>query len=310
MIRRWTVSAACKVQELFCYLLLHRDRPHPREALSALLWRDIPTTQSKKYLRQALWQLQAALNCEAEETTARTFVIESDWIQFNPTADVWIDVAEFEQAVAEAHPRSNRVPDGGALPALEQAAALYQGDLMEGWYQDWCLQERERLQNMHLAVLEKLMEYSEARHDYEAGLSYGARILRHDRAHERTHQRLMRLLHLSGDRGGALRQYERCVAALEAELGVKPTDETVGLCDDIRTDRLAGATAVTSKRNGNGGSAGTSPLPAVLRRLRHLRETLAGVERQVDEQIKVVEHALHSETTSADPLRSRGNAGA
>jgi len=25
---------------------------------------------------------------------------------------------------------------------------LYQGDLLEGWYQDWLLCERERLQNM------------------------------------------------------------------------------------------------------------------------------------------------------------------
>jgi DNA-binding SARP family transcriptional activator len=55
-----------KVQELLCYLLLHRDRPHCREALASLLWSDVSTAQSKKYLRQALWQLQGALRCQAE----------------------------------------------------------------------------------------------------------------------------------------------------------------------------------------------------------------------------------------------------
>ncbi len=37
---------ASKVQKLFCYLLLHRGRPHPRETLSSLLWSDSTTAQS------------------------------------------------------------------------------------------------------------------------------------------------------------------------------------------------------------------------------------------------------------------------
>jgi DNA-binding SARP family transcriptional activator len=32
-----------KVQELLSYLLIHRNRPRPREALAALLWGDMPT---------------------------------------------------------------------------------------------------------------------------------------------------------------------------------------------------------------------------------------------------------------------------
>ena len=57
---------ALKVQELFCYLLLNRDRPHHREALAGLLWGEYSTSQSKKYLRQALWQLQLALGSGGE----------------------------------------------------------------------------------------------------------------------------------------------------------------------------------------------------------------------------------------------------
>src|SRR5690349_5654465 len=38
-----------KAQELFCYLLLYRDRAHPREALASVLWGDIATAQSKTY---------------------------------------------------------------------------------------------------------------------------------------------------------------------------------------------------------------------------------------------------------------------
>ena len=36
-----------KVQELFCYMLLHRGRSHPREMLSGMLWSDAAPTQSR-----------------------------------------------------------------------------------------------------------------------------------------------------------------------------------------------------------------------------------------------------------------------
>jgi len=32
-----------KEQELMCYLLIRRDRPHPRETLASLLWGETPT---------------------------------------------------------------------------------------------------------------------------------------------------------------------------------------------------------------------------------------------------------------------------
>ena len=35
--------------------------------------------------------------------------------------------------------------------------ALYRGDLLTGWYQDWCLIERERYQCMFVSLLDKLM---------------------------------------------------------------------------------------------------------------------------------------------------------
>jgi hypothetical protein len=41
--------------ELFCYLLLHRNKPHPRELLATVFWPECTTVQSRKCLRQALW---------------------------------------------------------------------------------------------------------------------------------------------------------------------------------------------------------------------------------------------------------------
>src|SRR5437870_220029 len=77
---------ACKLQELFSYILLHPHHPHSREALAGLLWPDITTAQSKKKLRQLLWHLQSALSSQTETLHNRLFLVEPDQVQVNPEA--------------------------------------------------------------------------------------------------------------------------------------------------------------------------------------------------------------------------------
>src|SRR6266852_2020965 len=136
---------AAKEQELLGYLLIHRDRPHPREALAALLWGETSTEKSKKYLRQALWRLQHALSGGVKEP--KVLSVEHDWVQFNLQGELSLDVATFERAYAlsQGPPGSHLSPE--TARALQDAVQLYKGDLLDGWYQDWCLFERERLQN-------------------------------------------------------------------------------------------------------------------------------------------------------------------
>src|SRR5262249_2961614 len=205
---------ACKVRELFCYLLLYRQSPHPRESLASLFWGDSSTAQSKKYLRQALWELQTALNADLYPGHDGVFIVEPEWVRLNPAAELWLDVAIFEQALVLTRGMAGSSLDADGVEALRNAARLYQGDLMEGCYQDWCLCERERLQSAYLIMLDKLMDCCEARQEYEEGLAYGQCVMRYERARESTHRRLMRLHYLAGDRTAALRQYARCVEAL------------------------------------------------------------------------------------------------
>jgi len=309
---------ARKVQELFGYLLFYRDRPHARENLAHLLWGDgfTSTPQTKKYLRQALWQLQTALSSpgptavrpdERNENGVMVghgrargvepappspamgqglMLLEPEWVQFNPQADLWLDVAVFEEAFALMRQTAGRPLEAEKAQALQAAVQLYQGDLLEGWYQDWCLYERERLQNMYLAMLDKLMHYSEQHQAYEAGLEYGSRILRCDRAHERTHRRMMYLYYLADDRTAALRQYQDCRSALQAELGVAPDKSTQTLYEQLRADEVATAPPAS------GGQKFRAGLPEVLQRLKQLQAALTDFQRQVKQDIQTVEFAL------------------
>jgi DNA-binding SARP family transcriptional activator len=285
---------ARKVQELFCYLLLHRDHSLPRETLASLLWPDTTTAQSKKNLRQALWQLQTALGSNNVRVKDRILLVEPDWVQLNSQADLWLDVAVFEQAYNLIQKTPGQELDGSQAQLLQETVQFYQGPLLEGWYQDWCLLERERLQSIYLAMLDKLMSYCEAYRDYETSLLYGMRIMCYDRARERTHRRMMRLYYLIGDRAEALRQYERCAGALEEELGVQPSKSTVALYKQIQADQLDEPLPPMALRETDPALEVATPLlREVLGQLTYLQESLSDLQNQVQQSIQQVELALN-----------------
>ncbi len=274
---------AGKDQELLSYLLIHRDRPHSREALASLLWGNTSTEKSKKYLRQALWHLHAALN--TQNGNAEVLKVDHDWLSLNPSSDLWTDVADFERAFAGAEGVPGKQLDSQQAQALKNAAALYNDDLLPGWYQDWILFERERLQNMYLLILDKLIGYLQYHQQYEVAQGYGTTILKYDPARERTHRQLMHLYYLGGDRTAALRQFERCASALKQELGVRPERRTTELYERIKSDQLDNSLPVSQD----------SISPDIVNRLKQLQTILAGVQRRIQRDIKAVEAILHSD---------------
>lgn len=287
-----------KVQELFSYLLLNRNRPHSRETLAGLLWGNCTTEKSKKYLRQAIWHLQTAVDTHKEwQDSGISLRVEHDWVQIDTNQTVWLDVAILEEAFALIEDVACRDLDPERAASLQGAIEIYRGDLLEGWYHDWCLYERELLENKYLIILDKLLGYCLAHEEYEAGQRYGALILRYDRARERTHQLLMRLHYLAGDRTGALRQYERCVSALREELGVQPDKSTVALYEEIRGNQLDNQAVPMGEMFTIDTAAS---LPEVLGRLKQLQAMLARVQQRVKQDIKAIEVGLKPPGTNKD----------
>jgi DNA-binding SARP family transcriptional activator len=280
--------SAHKAQELFAYLLLYRERIHARQVLAGSLWPESTIEQAMKYLRQALWQLQAVVNHNVLE-------VDAERVCLKPGADLWLDVEEFEYASVNVQGIPGEELDAQGAQLVQEALKVYRGDLLEGSYQDWCLFERERLQRVYLGMLDKQMAYCEAHGEYEAGLNYGDCALRCDVAHERIHRRLMRLHYLAGNRTAALRQYERCVTLLREELGVEPSERTVTLYEQIRTGQLLGHHKAVADGDGKTSMATPSPLGQTLYHLRQIQLTLAAAERQLQETIHTVSAVLNDQ---------------
>jgi DNA-binding SARP family transcriptional activator len=289
-----------KLQELLAYLLLYRHKPHSRETLASLFWPNYSTARSKQYLRQSLWLIQGALGASQPPMSAAIVVVDDEWVQVNPESNYWLDVAAFESVSDHYRQLPTSQLAGPDLQALRAAAEVYTGDLLEGSYSDWCLFERERLQNQFLGLLHKLLEGCEAQREYELGLVYGAAILQRDPAHERAHHQVMRLYWLSGRRTEALRQYHRCEQALKQELGVRPSWPTRALYDEISADGHVPAAATQA------GPGHSAPLGDMLSRLHELQWTLQGIQRRVEDEIHALEGLLTHGPASADAAAGLG----
>ena len=282
----WEWEDRCKIQEIFCYLIIHRFARHNREQLAELFWYNKPAAASKKSLRQALWQLQTRCAEQLQQPSPAILSTNSTRVYLHPELNLWTDVGAFEQAYECLH--NQEEIDAVGAQALQQAVDFYQGDLLEGWYQDWCLCERERLQNMCLAMLRRLIGYCENHREYNTGLDYGERILKYDPACERTHQQMMRLKCLSGDRTGAMRQYDRCVKALCQELGVQPSQRTRELLDQVRSD-LSHIPAIPASIILLNTAPPQIPISELLNQLKSFHTTLGTLQQQAQEWIKLIE---------------------
>jgi DNA-binding SARP family transcriptional activator len=287
---------AQKPRELLAYLLLHPNRAHRREALASMLWGNTATAQSKKYLRQALWQVQTALRLEGQAPAV--LLLNLDTVRVNPAAGVRTDVAEFEEACAAVRGVHGESFDVATLEVVQRAVGLYRGELLHGWYSDWLLSERDRLQEVYLGLLDKLLAYHAGRGNLDHGLACGATILKHDKARESSHRHLMRLYYAAGDRAAALRQYERCAGALARELAVDPSAATVTLYEQIRDEKKRTSAAPHLLPPLPSGAA----LPEILSHLQQVERLLDTLQEKVRQDIALLHRTLDEKPIS--PLGS------
>jgi DNA-binding SARP family transcriptional activator len=300
---------ARRLQELLCYLLVYRHQAHCRETLASRLWDNMSTAQSKKQLRQTLWQLQTALDAVTNTNDEPLLLVEPEWITVNPQAPLVLDLAQFDQGFQAVQTLRGQELTAAQAAQLQAVVNLYQGDLLEGWYYDWCIFERERYQSIYLGLLDKLMDYCEGEQRYSEGIIYGTQILHYDRAREHTHRRLMRLHFLAGNRTAALRQYHTCVTALHEELDVGPAQRTVELYNQVKDDQLAPLSSLAEEQDDADGEERVDtrslPTPAApaqraanphvpLAHLREIQQTLDELRNQVACCVAAMETLTHS----------------
>ena len=134
-------------------------------------------------------------------------------------------------------------------------------------YEEWCIQERERLQCMYLRALERLLSHYAEEKNYEAAIDAARRILACDSLREEVHRELIGMYVEAGQAASALRQYRQCEDLLERELAVAPMPETQALLARILGDTSRRAPVRAPRSINSGGDRASMALVDIARQL-------------------------------------------
>lgn len=111
--------------------------------------------------------------------------------------------------------------------SYDQAFSLYQGDILPGdLFHDWAHGHREHIRKIHAEMLTHAASLTEAQHDRPRTFTYYGKMFSLDPCNEMACRWLMAWYLAAGQRGDAVRLYERCQLALQKELDIEPDDQT------------------------------------------------------------------------------------
>lgn len=216
-----------KSQSLLAYLVLNRQHPHLRDHLVNLFWGERPQKKARRSLTTALWHLRTCL------PQGEFILSDHSCVQFNPNKRVWVDVDEFYKLIHT-----------DAVEKLAAGLNLYRGSLLAGFYDDWVMNERYRLDINYTEALAKLMGLQQKVGDYQESLRTAQRLIKNDPSYEDAYRVSMRAYYQMGQKQAALKQYQRLCQVLEDELRIEPEPDTQELFQAIYEGDVAIETQV------------------------------------------------------------------
>lgn len=230
----WQRAKTRSEEKLVSYLIVNSGRHHTREKLSESLWRDLPPKRARNTLKTALWRLRASIrNLGADDEKVLDVTSAGD-IGIRRSADIESDISSLQNAIRACR----EAPDSRAnADALREILSRSSGDFLEGFYDDWVIFERERLNLQILQSREFLLHAYRKFGDSDAALEQGLAILADDPLRESIHRAVISLYMARGQHIRALRQYETCVRSVHQELGIDVLPETRALRSQIMAAR-------------------------------------------------------------------------
>jgi DNA-binding SARP family transcriptional activator len=181
-----------------------------------VLWPDSTEANSKGYLRNAIWRIRKTLKDISSDSS--DYILSNKInIAFNHKLPFWVDTQDLEKS------------KGQSAQELLEETSLYHGELLPGFYEDWVVLERERLRTVFDRKMHRLLQFLIDDKSWEQVIEQAERWISLGDTPEPAYRALMIAYASLGDKGKALRSLSAVLDALEHELGVSPTEETIRL---------------------------------------------------------------------------------
>lgn len=231
---------------LLAYLAVATPRRfHRRDALLGMFWPELDTAHARAALRRSLYFLRQALGDGVIESRGDEEVAAS-------STGLWCDAPAFDTALEAGR--------------LEEALALYHGDLLAGLFlsgapefEHWLDGERA---SHRLAAADAAWRLADAAEQSGRGadaVHWARRAAELAPLDEDALRRLMLMLDRLGERPAALQAYDDYARRLAADYEIEPSAETLRILEEIR-GRPRERPAAAARRE----AAALAPSPSVV----------------------------------------------
>ena len=167
----------------------------------------------------ALGNLRATVS-RLKRSRPGVLLVEPGTLALAPSVNV--DVHYLHRVADDVLHGDGDVPPG-ALPVLADA------ELLPGWYDDFVLLHRERLEQLRLHALEALADRLCAQGDYPEAVAAALAAIQAEPLRESAHRTLMRVHLAEGNPAAALRQFRSFRDRVRREIGMEPSPRMLAL---------------------------------------------------------------------------------
>lgn len=222
-----------KTLQLFQFLINARQRRGlHKEQIISRLWEDADTTTGDRDFKVAMHGINKALEPDRKSRTDPKFILRQGLSYQLNMNHIWLDIDIIEMLIEKGNNyiQSNKEK---AIQAYSEAIKLYEGPFLpERMYEDWCSEERERIQVIALSGIINLAQLLIQTNPMES-IRISKKALLIDKTWEDAYRIQMEAYIVNGNRPQALRTYSECEKVLDEEFGIEPLPRTKNVLKSI-----------------------------------------------------------------------------
>lgn len=210
--------------------LLALRGPSLRCVIAGTLWPEVSEEHALASLRTSIWRMNRLAPGLLSATGGSVAVSEA----------ASVDSREQEEFALRL--LRGQLDDDGVVDGL---SVLWGRALLPGWYDDWVMFERDRMQQLRLHALERTAAVLLRRREVDLALETALEAVRAEPLRETSNAVLISVYLAEGNVVDALRQYDAFRSLIGVELGMVPSPRLVRLLPAHSRDavaRIGGAT--------------------------------------------------------------------
>ncbi len=212
---------------LLCYLLLANNQTISKDKIVDVFFGDTPIDSIDNTFHQAVSNLRTALRvrppAERKEKVKSTepdyIVYEDKTLRLNRTCSYYSDLEDFDNLIKRSVATEN--PEQ-TIEYLMNASALYSGEALEGYYEDWCEGIREEYKSKFIKCSEKLLELLTVQNRFDEIIEYAEKLNHTDKLNIASIKAMVKANIELGKKTIARAKFEKFIALYEEEIGENP----------------------------------------------------------------------------------------